>query len=82
MGLLSSRWVLVCTAGLVSTFPFAAGGAPLQDNSTLAERDAPASVPTAESPGADAGQGGSSGPGRTELNLLGRTDASAGERPP
>ncbi len=79
MGLLSSRWVLVWTAGLLSTFPFVAGGAAPQDNSTLAESDAPASVPTAENPGAGAVQGGSSGPDRTELNLLGQTDASAGE---
>ena len=79
VGLLSSRWVLVCTAGLLSTFSSIAGGAPLQDNSTLAERDASASVLTAENPGADEVQGGSSGPDRTELNLLGQTDASVGE---
>ena len=79
VGLLSRRWFLVWTAGLLSSFPFVAGGATLQDSSTLAERDAPASVPTAENPGADAVQGSNSGPDRTELNLLGQMDASAGE---
>ena len=79
VGLLTNHWVLVWTVGLLSSFSIAAGGAPLQENSTSADRDAPASVPTAETPDADVVQGGNSGPDRTELNLLGQTDASAGE---
>ena len=79
VGLLSNRWILVWTVGLLSSFPLLAGGAPLEDNSKLAERDPPASVPAAETSGVDGVQGSNSGPDRTELNLLGQTDASAGE---
>ncbi len=79
MGLLRSRWLVVWTAGLLASFPFDTGGAPLQDRSTLAEEDAAASAPAAEDPDADSVQGSPSGADRTELNLLGQTDASAGE---
>ena len=79
MGVLGSRWLLVWTVGLLASFPFDAGGAPLQDSSTLAEEDAAASDPAAEDPDADGVQGSPSGADRTELNLLGQTDASAGE---
>ncbi len=44
-----------------------------------AKGNAPASVPKAEDSAAEAVQGDNSGPDRTELNLLGQTDASAGE---
>lgn len=56
----------------------AANSVPLQSPS-VAEGDTPASVSKAEDSGADTVQGDSSGPDRTELNLLGQTDASAGE---
>ena len=79
MGLLGSRWLLVCTAGLLASFPFDTGGAPLQDRSTLAEEDAAAPDPAAEDQDADGVQVSPSGADRTELNLLGQTDASAGE---
>ena len=79
MALFGSRWLLVWTAGLLASFPFDTGGAPLQDRSTPAEEDAPASAPSAEDPDADGVQGSPSGADRTELNLLGQTDASAGE---
>ena len=79
VGLLRNRWVLVSTLGLLSSFPFAAGGTPRQDNSELAERDAPAAVPVAETSGEEGVPENNSGPDRTELNLLGQTDASAGE---
>ncbi len=77
--MLGSHWVLVWSIGLPSSLPFVAHGAPLQDNPTLAEPDGAASVPAAESEGADAVQAANTGPDRTELNLLGQTDASAGE---
>lgn len=78
-GLLGSRWLLVWTAGLLASFALDAGAAPLQDPSTLAEKDAPVSAPAAADPDADGVQGRPSGPDRTELNLLGQTDTSAGE---
>ena len=56
-----------------------ARGAPVQDNSSVAESDAAASVPSPRDEGDDAVQAANSGPDRTELNLLGQTDASAGE---
>ena len=78
VGLLSKRWLLVWTAGLLSCVALAASSAPLQRDSVAAESDAP-SAPAAENPGSDAVQAGNSGPDRTELNLLGQTDSSAGE---
>ena len=78
-GLLGSRWILVWTVVLFASFPLYAGGAPLQDDSTRAEKDTPATVPAAEATDAADIQGSPSGPDRTELNLLGQTDASAGE---
>ncbi len=79
MGVLSNSSLLVWTAGLLLYCPLAASDAPLQRNSTAAERDASSSATTAENPGSDAAQANNSGPDRTELNLLGQTDSSAGE---
>ena len=79
MGLFGGRWLLVWTAGLLASIPFDAGSAPLQDDSTPAEKGAPAPAPVAEGPDADGATGSPSGADRTELNLLGQTDTSAGE---
>ena len=78
VGLLTRRSLRIWTAGLLSCVALAANGAPLQRDSTAAESDPP-SAPAAENPGSDAVQAGNSGPDRTELNLLGQTDSSAGE---
>ena len=79
MGLLSRRSSLAWTAGLLAFVPLVASDAPLQRDSTVAERDAPASAPATEASGTEAVQANNSGPDRTELNLLGQTDSSAGE---
>ena len=78
-GLLSRCSLLVWSAGLLASVPLAASAAPLQRDSTVAESEAPGAAPAAENPGSDAVQGNNSGPDRTELNLLGQTDSSAGE---
>ena len=95
VGLSSIRWVLVCTAGLLSCLSSPADSAPPQDSSMPARREpgpagrlpspgagdgeASASVPSEESSGEDAAKGSKTAPDRTELNLLGQTDAAAGE---
>ena len=64
---------------MISSLPAVAGGAALQGGPNGAERAAPPSSPSPDQPVADSVQGNASGPDRTELNLLGQTDASAGE---
>ena len=73
------RNILVWTAGLLSMAPSVADGAERQESSRRPEGNAPASASAAEGPSADAAPVNNSGPDRTELNLLGQTDASAGE---
>jgi hypothetical protein len=50
-----------------------------QGNATSAESESTASTPSEESTPADGAEGAGNAPDRTDLNLLGQTDASAGE---
>jgi hypothetical protein len=95
LGLSSSRWVLVSTVAVLFYASSVAKGATPQGSTTLAEsesrlatttpsraaRDAEstASVLSEDSSGANAVQGSGTAPDRTELNLLGQTNTSAGE---
>ncbi len=78
-GLLGGLWLSAWIAGLLSSLPLVAGGASLQESGTPTGRDGPATGVVERDPGPDGAQGKTPAPNRTELNLLGQTDASAGE---
>jgi hypothetical protein len=76
---LSRRCVLLCTVGLLSSYSSGAAGAPPQGSAVSAEGKSAASAPSEEGSPADGAEGAGNAADRTELNLLGQTDASAGE---